>query len=484
MIWLRFFFIFSLKEVLVQGRGLFLFALPFIRHLHRPMNDLLHQEALQHFQNILRLNTVNPPGNESRVIEYLAHVLQKEGIDFQVLESAPGRANLVARLKASQKEAEPLLLSSHVDVVPAGDEKKWKYPPFEGQVEEGCVWGRGAIDMKHMVVYCLMTFLEAKRKKLSFKRDIIWAAVADEEAGGDYGSKFLATQHPDLIRAEYALNEAGAFTIHSGHKRFYPIQIGEKGFVWFRIKAFSEGGHGSLPHGPQGTNSIIHIAEVIQKLHRKYLPRHAHPVAESFILSLASGLAFPASLFLKGITRPAYGDLFLKLLPDREAARFFIAILHNTACPTMLEGGQKINVIPSEAAVLVDGRVLPGSSREEFLGEVQTLIGPQYTIEVLKESAGVETSSDTAAFRVLKNVLEEKDPGSEAIPYIIAGFTDATHYHKLGIKTYGFSPVKLPPEIIFSKLYHNHNERIPVEGFCWGLETFLEAVQRIAVMVD
>lgn len=445
------------------------------------MNDILLKESLQHFQNLLRLKTINPPGDEIIAIQYISEILKKEGIDFQVIESAPGRANLVARLKSQNPEAPPLLLSSHVDVVPV-DEKKWKYPPFEAQIQEGCVWGRGAIDMKHMAVYCLMTLVNAnraKRKNFPLKRDLIWAAVADEEAGGDYGSKFLAEYHPDLIRAEYALNESGAFTIHSGRKRFYPIQIGEKGFVWFKIKTFSEGGHGSMPHGPHGSNSIVNLAEVIQKLHKKYLPRHEHPVAESFILSLASGLAFPASLFLKGITKPSYGDLFLKLLPDREAAKFFIAILHNTACPTMLEAGQKINVIPSEAAVLVDGRVLPGSSREEFLKEVKALIGPDYEIEIMKESAGVETSSDTPVFRTLKKVIEEKDPGSEAIPYIIAGFTDATHYHKLGIKTYGFSPVKLPKDIVFSKLYHNHNERIPLDGFYWGLETFIEAVNRI-----
>ncbi len=438
----------------------------------------LNAEALAHFQNLLRLKTVNPPGNEIIAVDYITRVLSKEGIEFQVLESAPGRANLVARFKAQNPEAEPLLLSSHVDVVPV-DEKKWKHPPFDAQIQEGCVWGRGAIDMKHMAVYCLMALLEAKRKGLSLKRDLIWAAVADEEAGGDHGSKFLAENHAESIRAEYALNESGAFTIHSGSKRFYPIQIGEKGFVWFKIKAFSESGHGSMPHGPRGSNSIVNLAGVIQKLHKKYLPRHDHPVAESFILSLASGLAFPASLFLKGVAKPAYGDLFLKLLPDREAAKFFIAILHNTACPTMLEGGQKINVIPSEAAVLVDGRVLPGSSRDEFLREVKALIGSQYEIEVMKESAGVETSSDTEAFRTLKQVIEEKDPGSEAIPYIIAGFTDATHYHKIGIKTYGFSPVKLPKDIVFSKLYHNHNERIPLDGFYWGLEAFIEAVNRI-----
>lgn len=435
----------------------------------------LHQEALQHFQNLLRLNTVNPPGNEIIAANYLSEILKQEGIPFEILESAPGRANLVARLSSGKSEG-PLLLSSHLDVVPVETEK-WKHPPFGAEIAEGCLWGRGAIDMKHMAIYSLMTLLLVKRLGMKLKRDLIWAAVADEEAGCDQGSRFLVEQHPDRIHAEYALNELGGFTIHSGKKRFYPIQIAEKGFVWMRIKATGEAGHGSLPHGD---SAIVKLARAVEHLHKNYLPRHTHPVSESFILSLASGQAFPASLFLKGIVKP-YGDFFLKILPDKEAARFFIATLHNTACPTGLEAGQKINVIPSEAALLVDGRILPGSNPETFLAEIKNLIGPGYTLEVLKQSLPVETSANTPLYHLLKQVLEERDPGSKAIPYLVTGFTDATCYQKLGIKTYGFSPIKLPPNLVFSKLYHNHNERIPVEGFQWGLETFFEAVRRFCV---
>ncbi len=435
----------------------------------------LHQEALRHFQNLLRLNTVNPPGNEIIAVHYLSEILKQEGIPFEILESAPGRANLIAKLSSGRSEG-PLLLSSHLDVVPVEIEK-WKVPPFEGRVEEGCLWGRGAIDMKHMAIYSLMTLLLVKRLGIKLKRDLIWAAVADEEAGCDHGSRFLVEQHPDRIRAEYSLNELGGFTIHSGKKRFYPIQIAEKGFVWIRIKAIGEAGHGSLPHGD---SAIVKLARAVERLHKNYLPRHVHPVSESFILSLASGKAFPASLFLKGTVKSC-GDFFLKILPDKEAARFFIATLHNTACPTGLEAGKKINVIPSEAALLVDGRILPGSSPETLLSEIKKLIGPGYTFEVLKQSLPVETTANTPLYYLLKEVLEERDPGSEAIPYLVAGFTDATCYQKLGIKTYGFSPIKLPPDLIFSKLYHNHNERIPVEGFQWGLETFFEAVRRFCV---
>ncbi len=436
----------------------------------------IHDEALLHFRNLLRLNTSNPPGNEIIAVNYLSQILKKEEIPFEVIESGPGRANLIARFSSGGPEG-ALLLSSHLDVVPA-EEGKWKYPPFEAKIEEGYLWGRGTIDMKHMAVYSLMTLLLMKRYGIKIKRDIIWAAVADEEAGCEFGSRYLVENHPDLLWSEYALNELGGFTIHSGTKRFYPIQVAEKGFVWLKIKATGEAGHGSLPHGK---SAIVKVAHAVDRLHRHYLPRHGHRIAESFILSLASGRGFPASLFLRAVTKP-YGDFFLKFLPDRDAARFFVATLHNTACPTGLEAGQKINVIPSEAALLVDGRILPGKSPESFLKELRQLLGKDFYIEILHQAQGTETSVDTPLFQTLQEVLEERDPGSEAIPYLIAGFTDATNYQKLGIKTYGFSPIKLPPNLVFSKLYHNHNERIPLEGFQWGLETFFEAVKRFCTL--
>ncbi len=432
----------------------------------------IHREALQHFQALIRFQTVNPPGQESLVTDYLGEVLLKEGIEFQCLAAQEGRGNLIARLPSGKSEG-PLLLSSHVDVVPV-ELDKWQYPPFEARIEEGYLWGRGAIDMKHMVTFNLMTLLLFKRLGLPLKRDLIWAAVADEEAGCEHGSRFLVDRHPELIRAEYALNELGGFTVYSGNKRFYPIQIGEKGFVWLKVKATGEAGHGSIPFGD---NALVKIARAIERLHKKMLPRHDHPLVESFILSLASGRAFPISLLVKGITQ-SYGDLILKILPDRDAARLFIALTHNTANPTMLEGGTKINVVPSEAAVLVDGRILPGQNEASFLREIRSILGPGYVLEVMKSHPATECSADTPLFHTLKEVLEERDPGSEAIPYLVAGFTDASAYSQLGIKTYGFSPIQLPRDIVFSKLYHNHNERIPVAGFQWGMETFFEAVRR------
>lgn len=432
----------------------------------------IHQEAIRHLQALIRLKTVNPPGNERIAVDYLSPLLKQEGIEFQTFEAEAGRTNLVARLHGTGKQA-PLLLSSHLDVVPV-EENRWTYPPFEGRIEDGYLWGRGAIDMKQMAVFCLMTLLLMKRMGIQPKRDLVWAAVADEETGCGLGSRFLVEEHPEQIRAEYALNEMGGFTLHSGGKRYYPIQVAEKGVVWFKIRAKGEPGHGSLPHDD---NAIATLARAIDRLQTKYLPRHHHPVAERFILALAKGIGFPASLILKGVTK-SFGDRILKKFPDREAGQFLAAITHNTACPTMLEAGQKINVIPSEAMLAVDGRILPGQTPETFLREVRDLIGPGYDLEVLSQQMPTECSADTPLFRLLKEVLEERDPGSEAIPYLVSGFTDASSYRRLGIKTYGFSPVKFPPGLSFSKLLHGHDERIPVEGLSWGLETFFEAVRR------
>jgi acetylornithine deacetylase/succinyl-diaminopimelate desuccinylase-like protein len=373
----------------------------------------IHKEAISHLQSLIRLNTVNPPGNERIAIDYIADILKKEGIEFETFEKEEGRTNLIARLPGTSSDG-ALLLSSHVDVVPV-EEDKWKYPPFEARIEDGYVWGRGAVDMKHMVVFNLMTFLLIKRLGIKLNRDLIWAALADEEAGCGKGSKFLVEEHPDRLHAEYALNEMGGFSLYSGKKCFYPIQVAEKGFVWIKIKARGEPGHGSLPHGD---NAIATLARAIERLHKKFLPRHKHPVSEKFILSLAGGLGFPASLVLKGVTK-SFGDRLLRILPNREVARFLISTLHNTACPTVLESGQKINVIPSEATLLVDGRILPGQKPESFVREVKELIGPEYDIEVLSSHEATECTADTPLFHIIKEVVEDKDPGSEAIPYLV-----------------------------------------------------------------
>ncbi|MBI2338964.1 MAG: M20/M25/M40 family metallo-hydrolase, partial [Deltaproteobacteria bacterium] len=279
--------------------------------------DSLKQEAVTHLQNLLRINTTNPPGNEIEAVKYLAGVLDKENIPFQIVEPSPGRASLVARLKGNGSKR-PLLLTSHIDVVPA-EEKEWQYPPFSGHLKDGFIWGRGAVDMKQMTAMELMVFLAAKREGLSLKRDLIFAAVADEEAGCKWGSRWLVEKRPELIEAEYALNEVGGFSLHIDNHVFYPIGVAERGVCWFKVKARGEPGHGSIPHDNQ---AVVKIAEAAEKIGVRSLPYHLHPLAGKFISFLAAHQKFPRGFILNLLKRPALAGFILRrLFPDKKQAK-------------------------------------------------------------------------------------------------------------------------------------------------------------------
>lgn len=471
-----------------------------------------HEEALEHFRALLRIDTTNPPGNEAEATAWLSRLLGAEGISHEVVESAPGRASLVARLPsaapftatsaapsaapsaaepcapsgpglagASDSGADALLLSAHLDVVPA-EPSRWRHPPFAAELHDGCVWGRGAIDMKHMAIYGLMTLLLLKRSGIHLRRDVVFAAVADEEAGSFLGAEWLVRRRPDLLRGcRYALNEVGGFTVHMQGRRIYPIQVAEKGFAWMTLRARGEPGHGSLP---AVRNPVTALARALDRLAARELPYRLTPPVERFMRDLARELGPPASLVLRGLLGRATSGAALKLLPDPDVARVFRASLHDTANATVLRAGGKVNVVPGEAEAELDGRFLPGIGVEEFLEEVRraagvkggTAAGGDLELVVRASGRPVEASADTALFRHLASVLARRDPGAAVLPNLVVGFTDAHAYAELGLTTYGFSPIRLPPDLRFAALYHGHDERIPVDGFRWGLETFFEAV--------
>ncbi len=438
----------------------------------------VEHEAREHFVNLLRLDTTNPPGDEILAARYLARALDKAGIEAHLEEPAPGRANLVARLSAGAPER-GLLLSAHTDVVPAEPEH-WRHPPFAAVQEDGLIYGRGAVDMKHMVAYCLMTMALLRRHGVKLARDVVFAAVADEEAGSRNGSLWLAEHRPELIQAQYALNEVGGFSITVGNKRVYPIQVAEKGFLWLRVSARGAPGHGSLPHGD---NAVVKIARVIDKLSRRRLPLHLHPAAARFLDALARALGLPAGLALRAAQNGWLHDLVLdRVLPDPEQVKVFGAMLHNTACPTMLESGTKENVIPSEASVTLDCRLLPGFNNDQFLHELKTFLGDtsDLTFEILASGQPAQASIATPLYRHLEANLQRRDPGCLVTPYLVTGYTDAKAYSEIGIETYGFTPLKMPPGLVFSKLFHAHDERVPVDAFNWGLRTFYETVMSFA----
>lgn len=437
--------------------------------------ESVQREATDYLQQLLRIDTTSPPGNEMAAIRWLDAILQKEGLRTTIVEGAPGRANLVCRLATGGTEG-PLLLSSHVDVVPA-ESPHWTHPPFGGVIADGCIWGRGAIDMKSMTIYGLMAMLRAKREGWRTRRDIIFAAVADEEIETKYGSAYLVTHHPDLIRAEYGLNEVGGFTIHVNGHRLYPVEVAQKGLVWLAIHAHGTPGHGSTPHSDLAAKKIAHA--LTQLTHHR-LRFHRTPAAAEFVKALASLSAAPRKWLLRGLTLPGLGQVAARLLPHNADTAFLLATLHNTACPTALRGGSDvaINVIPSTATMYVDGRLLPGQTKETFLAELQSLLGKGYDYEILKYREPTEQPIHTPLFDTIDSVVREADPGAHITPYLIAGFDDAHFYKKIGITMYGFQPLKCPPDYHAGRMYHAHNERIPLDGFHWGVHTFAEVVRR------
>lgn len=433
--------------------------------------------TLETLRALIRIDTTNPPGNELAACLYLKDILKRDGIDAVILESAPGRANLVARLKGDGSK-EPLLLTSHLDVVPA-ERDKWRYDPFAAEVHDGFVWGRGAVDMKQMTALELAVFLKLKREGVALKRDVIFAAVADEEAGCRFGSQWLVENHPELIRAEYALNEVGGFSLDIAGTTFYPIGVAEKGVCWFTITATGTPGHGSMPHDDQ---AVGHVCLAAHKLATRDLPFHKTEIVSRFINELAARQKFPKNLVLQGVASSLCSNLAIGMIPDKDKARGFRNMVHNLATPTQLKAGYKENVIPGEAAVSVDGRILPGHTVASFLAEVQELIGPGFRIDINHADEPCEIENyDGDFFATLKASLQKHDPGCVPVPFLIPGYTDAKQYKKLGTKCYGFAPTKLPPDLNFGKLYHGHDERLPVDAIGFGCDVLWEAVSRVVL---
>jgi acetylornithine deacetylase/succinyl-diaminopimelate desuccinylase-like protein len=436
------------------------------------------REAVGYFKDLLRFDTSNPPGNERPAAQYIAAILTREGIPFQMVhaDGDPSRANIVARVAGSGAKA-PLLLSGHLDVVPA-EAGKWIYPPFSATEAGGYIWGRGALDMKNMVAMSLMTLVLLKRGRVALDRDVVFAAVADEEAGSKKGSLFLVDRFPELVRAEFVLTEVGGHTLHVGRGRFYPVQVAEKGICWFEISAEGDPGHGSMPH-PH--NALARLGRAIVALAKTRLPQHNTPVVEGFVRALAMRAPFVQAQLLPLLLRPMFSSALLGALekPNRnpEQAMALNAMLRNTACPTIVAGGNKVNVIPSEAKVTVDGRMIPGQTVDSFLAEIRQVIGDGVRLTVLDQHEGTVFDSRTELFDAIASTLRRHDPEGVAVPYMIPGFTDAFAYQKLGATCYGFSPVQLDETINFSRLYHGHDERIPVSGFTWGLRVLFDLVR-------
>lgn len=434
----------------------------------------IYQRPVELLQNLIRFNTTNPPGNEAECIGYINHLLTAAGFETALLARDPARPNLVTRL-AGKGEAPPLLLYGHVDVVPT-ENQVWQHPPFEGKMVNGYVWGRGALDMKGGLTMLLAALLRAKGERLTPDGDVVLAVVCDEETGGEYGAKFLVESHPVLFEGiRYAIGEFGGFTFYIGKQKFYPIMVAEKQLCL--IKATVRGPSGHASNRSQSNSAPIKLARFLQQLDKRRLPVHVTPVVRQMFETSLLALPFLTRLVLSQFLNPALADRVLNLLGPR--GRNLDPLLHNIVNVTKVSGGEQIWGIPSEIVVELAGSALPGNSPEDLIAELQKIVGDEVQLEVTWRDPGTHPDKpDMGLFDTLRNILQEADPKGVPVPFLIPGASDGRHFARLGIQTYGFLPMKLPPEFDFSLTMHAADERIPVEALDFGTAAIYEALQR------
>jgi acetylornithine deacetylase/succinyl-diaminopimelate desuccinylase-like protein len=439
--------------------------------------NIVGDETIAHFRNILRIDTRNPPGNEARAAEYLREVLQHEGIASEIIGPSPDRGTLVARLRGDGS-APPLLLMSHTDVV-AVEAEKWTHDPFAADIADDFIYARGALDMKHMVTMELMAMVLLKRLEVPLKRDVIFMAAADEEAGGWQGAGWVVQHRPELIQAEYALNEGGGYGFEINGRRYYTAQTAEKGAARFRLRTSGRPGHGSVPHAD---NAVIKLAEALSRLRSAQPPAHFTASLRGYVTGIAS-VQPPdiARLFLAILDNEATADAAIDALPIEDLLKEELqAQVRNTITPTILKAGSQINVLPSEAEALLDARILPGWTPERFLGELRAIFGEDAAIEFINTSEALEADPASPLFDVITDVLKEHDPEATVVPTLLPGGTDAKHVARLGTKVYGFAPELYTPNLNGWSGVHGHDERISVGSMRWGTQVLYEIIVRFA----
>jgi acetylornithine deacetylase/succinyl-diaminopimelate desuccinylase-like protein len=431
----------------------------------------IYRRPAELLQRLIRFNTTNPPGNESECISFINGLLNETGIKTKILSKTQERPNLIARL-SGQGNAAPLLLYGHVDVVTT-ENQQWKHPPFEGKLVDSFVWGRGALDMKGGIAMILAAFLRAKAENLKLPGDVVLTILCDEEAGGDFGAKFLVEEHPDLFDGiRYAIGEFGGFTLYVGKRRFYPIQTAEKQICWIKATVRGIGGHGSMPVRGGATAKL---SGLLRKIDRHRLPVHVTPVARLMFKKMAASLGGLNGLIISQLTNSTLTNSVLNLLGER--GHLFDPLLHNTVSATILHGSEKINVIPSAASVELDRRLLPGYKPNDLIRELRQIIGNDVELEVIRHDPG-PAEPDMGLFKMLAGILREADPDGVPIPLLLNAITDGRFFSQLGIQSYGFLPMRLPEDFNFSQTIHAADERIPAEAIDFGANAIYKVLQR------
>jgi len=456
--------------------------------------DRAHAELVETLRALIRIPSINPPdppGAERAAADYIAGVLADVGLRPEVVEPFPGRGSVAARLRGDGTGGEPLLLLSHLDVVPALPDG-WTHDPFAGDVADGYVWGRGAVDMKSTLATQLAVIrLLAHEARAAGRdpaidpvpgltRDVLFAATADEEAGGHQGIGWVVDHRPEWVRAAAALTECGAVSVTFAGRRFYPIQVAEKGFAVYRIVVRGAWGHGSMP---RPDNAAVLAAEAVTRLAEPGPPRIT-PVMARFLDATAAALPADAARLLRAAADPdpRVGDRALDALCDPMYGWAMRALLRDTISPDVIRAGFKYNVIPGEAEIIVDCRVLPETTEAEMRAEVVRRLGPGLAavsaIELVIFGPPVEAPIDTPLYDLLEATIREHDPDGIPVPGMPPFATDAKHLAPLGVPTYGFSPLRLEPDERFLERFHGVDERVGLDALRWGLPVLYDVVRR------
>jgi acetylornithine deacetylase/succinyl-diaminopimelate desuccinylase-like protein len=426
-------------------------------------------DVVEVVSRLIRFDTTNTGESETtqgeaECAQWVAERLAEVGYQPEYVESgAPGRGNVFARLAGADSSRGALLIHGHLDVVPA-EPAEWSVHPFSGAIENGYVWGRGAVDMKDMVGMMIVVARQLKRAGIVPPRDLVFAFVADEEHGGSYGSHWLVDNRPDLFEGiTEAIGEVGGFSLtvprpDGSQRRLYLIETAEKGIQWMRLTARGQAGHGSMV---TDQNAVTALAEAVARLGRHQFPLVVTETVVEFLgaISEETGITFDTG-------SPDLEGTIGKLGP---MAKMLKAIVHDTANPTMLKAGYKANVIPATAEAVVDCRVLPGR-QAAFEAEVDELLGPDVTREWIKDLPSYETSFDGDLVDAMSAAVLAVDPDGRTVPYMLSGGTDAKAFARLGIRCFGFSPLRLPPELDFAALFHGVDERVPIDALRFGTE--------------
>ena len=415
--------------------------------------------------DLIRIDTSNRgdhsgPG-EREAAEHVAALLADVGLDGKIYESHPGRASVVTRIEGTDPGRPALLIHGHLDVVPA-DPGDWQVHPFSGELKDGEVWGRGAVDMKDMDAMILAVIRQRLCEGRRPARDVVLTFLADEEAGGTWGARYLVDSHRDLFEGvTEAIGEVGGFSATLGGQRLYLLQTAEKGIAWLRLSLRGPAGHGSMK---VSRNVVTELAETVARIGRHEWPRRLTPAAQAFLEAAAEALGIPGA---------EADQVLAKLGPLGRMAR---ATVSNTSNPTALDAGYKVNVIPGLATAQVDCRFVPGYG-DELLDGIDGLLGPGVQREFIHHDVAVETDFDGPLCAAMTAALLQADPSAKVVPYCLSGGTDAKSFSRLGIRCFGFAPLRLPADLDFFGMFHGVDERVPVDALRFGvrvLDDFLD----------